>query len=50
MARLEGAYEHVDRRLGAIEGRLETLDLKLSGKIDALDAKLTGNSMVCSGG
>jgi hypothetical protein len=28
-ARLEGAYEQVDRRLGAVEGRLATLEHKM---------------------
>ncbi len=47
LARLEGAYEQVDRRLTAIDARLETLDRKIdaleakvTGKIDALDTKL----------
>ena len=28
-ARLEGAYEQIDRRLGAVEGRLATLEHKM---------------------
>jgi Skp family chaperone for outer membrane proteins len=42
LARLEGAYEQVDRRLTAIDARLETLDRKIDVKIDALEAKVTG--------
>jgi hypothetical protein len=53
VARLEGAFEQIDRRLGAVEGRLETIDQKieirfealerkLTDKIDGLDRKLTG--------
>ncbi len=51
LARLEGAYEQIDRRLGTIEGRLAVLEgkvdagfVRLNGKIDAgfarLDAKI----------
>jgi tetrahydromethanopterin S-methyltransferase subunit G len=29
-ARLEGAYEQVDRRLGAVEGRLGAVEVRLS--------------------
>lgn len=36
MARLEGAYEQVDRRLESIDRRLEALDWKIDGKIDSL--------------
>jgi hypothetical protein len=28
-ARLEGAYEQIDKRLGAVEGRLSTLEHKM---------------------
>lgn len=31
VARLEGAYEQVDRRLESIDRRLETLDRKIDG-------------------
>ncbi len=31
VARLEGAYEQVDKRLDSIDRRLETLDRKLDG-------------------
>jgi tetrahydromethanopterin S-methyltransferase subunit G len=37
VARLEGAYEQVDRRLESIDRRLESLD----GKIDGLRGDLT---------
>ncbi len=29
MAHLEGAYEQIDRRLGAVEGRIATLDRRV---------------------
>ena len=29
LARLEGAYEQIDKRLGAVDQRLETLDRKI---------------------
>lgn len=40
VARLEGAYEQVDRRLGAIDARLETLDRKFDAKIDGIRDEL----------
>lgn len=40
IARLEGAYEQVDRRLGAIDARLETLDRKFDAKIDGIRDEL----------
>lgn len=40
VARLEGAYEQVDRRLGAIEARLETLDRKLDAGFEAIRREL----------
>jgi hypothetical protein len=36
IARLEGAYEQVDKRLGAIETRLGDLERKIDVKIDGL--------------
>jgi tetrahydromethanopterin S-methyltransferase subunit G len=49
MARLEGAYEQVDKRLDSIDQRLETLDRKidflrddLGRQIDILDKKFDG--------
>ena len=39
MARLEGAYEQVDKRLESIDRRLETLDLKIDTRFDNLDRK-----------
>src|SRR3990172_6771826 len=53
LARLEGAYEQIDKRLGTIEGRLAVLEgtmdtgfVRLDGKMDAgfarLDAKIDG--------
>lgn len=49
MARLEGAYEQIDKRLATVEGRLETLEQRvdagfnrLDAKIDRLDAKIDG--------
>jgi chaperonin cofactor prefoldin len=47
MARLEGAYEQIDKRLGSIEerlGRLEArvdqLDSRINGRLDALAAEM----------
>lgn len=40
VARLEGAYEQVDRRLGAIDARLETLDTKIDGVREELSRRL----------
>ncbi len=40
IAHLEGAYEQVDKRLGAIEMRLGDLDRKIDVKIDGLRADL----------
>jgi hypothetical protein len=31
MARLEGSYEQIDKRLGTIEGRLDNLEAGLAG-------------------
>lgn len=41
-ARLEGAYEQVDRRLGAIEGRLSTLEHKMDTGFAQIRAEMTG--------
>lgn len=40
IADLEGAYEQVDKRLGAIETRLGDLDRKIDSKIDGLRGDL----------
>jgi len=42
VARLEGAYEQVDRRLESIDRRLETLDGKIDGLRDGLTTKIDG--------
>jgi len=40
LARLEGAYEQIDRRLGTIEGRLAVLEGKVDGGFVRLDGKM----------
>ena len=40
MAHLEGAYEQIDRRLGAVEGRIAALDRKVDGGFAGLDRKV----------
>ncbi|MCL6552350.1 MAG: hypothetical protein K6W08_04410 [Firmicutes bacterium] len=40
LARLEGAYEQIDKRLGTIEGRLAVLEGKLDGGFVRLDGKM----------
>ncbi|MDR7428399.1 MAG: hypothetical protein QN152_08525 [Armatimonadota bacterium] len=42
LARLEGAYEQIDRRLGTIEGRLAVLEGKVDAGFARLDAKIGG--------
>ena len=37
-ARLEGAYEQIDRRLGAVEGRLSAVESRLSTVEQRIDA------------
>ena len=39
-ARLEGAYEQIDRRLGAVEGRLATLEQKMDTGFAHLRAEI----------
>src|SRR5579859_476437 len=41
-ARLEGAYEQVDRRLGAVEGRLATLEHKMDTGFAQVRAEIDG--------
>lgn len=41
-ARLEGAYEQVDRRLGAVEGRLATLEHKMDTGFAQVRAEING--------
>lgn len=43
MARLEGAYEQIDRRLGAIEGEIRSMRAELSGEIQNLGRKIDAN-------
>jgi hypothetical protein len=43
-ARLEGAYEQVDRRLGAVEGRLATLEHKMDTGFAQVRAEISGLS------
>jgi len=40
LARLEGAYEQIDKRLGTIEGRLAVLESKMDAGFARLDAKI----------
>lgn len=40
LARLEGAYEQIDKRLGTIESRLAVLESKMDGGFARLDAKM----------
>ncbi len=40
MARLEGSYEQIDRRLGSIDDRLGRLETKVDAVADRLDRKL----------
>ncbi|MGH7659593.1 MAG: hypothetical protein ACRENA_01575 [Vulcanimicrobiaceae bacterium] len=41
LARLEGAYEQVDKRLDSIDRRLDSLDQKLDRKLDGLQWRMT---------
>ena len=41
MSRLEGAFEQVVERLGDMNARLETLEMKTDGKYHALDEKIS---------
>jgi hypothetical protein len=41
-ARLEGAYEQVDRRLGAVESRLATLEHKMDTGFARVRAEING--------
>jgi tetrahydromethanopterin S-methyltransferase subunit G len=43
IARLEGAYEQVDKRLDSIDRRLETLDRKLDGLSWRMTSLLLGS-------
>jgi flagellar biosynthesis/type III secretory pathway protein FliH len=49
MARLEGAYEQIDRRLATVEGRLENLELKVDAGFNRLDAKIDARFDALSG-
>lgn len=40
LARLEGSYEQIDRRLGSIEDRLGRLESKVDAAVNRLDAKI----------
>ncbi len=40
LARLEGAYEQIDRRLGTIEGRLAVLESRMEAGFARLDGKM----------
>lgn len=40
MARLEGTYEQIDKRLATVEGRLEGLEYKVDAGFNRLDAKI----------
>jgi len=40
LARLEGAYEQIDKRLGTIEGRLAVLEARMDAGFVRLDAKI----------
>jgi len=42
LARLEGVYEQVDKRLDSIDRRLDTLERKIDTKVDGLDRKIDG--------
>ncbi|MGH7727591.1 MAG: hypothetical protein ACREM2_02200 [Vulcanimicrobiaceae bacterium] len=42
LARLEGSYEQIDRRLGAIEATVGRLDAKIEGVEARLEAKIEG--------
>jgi tetrahydromethanopterin S-methyltransferase subunit G len=39
MARLEGAYEQIDRRLGTIEMRLESMESRFDQRFNAVDQR-----------
>ncbi len=41
MSRLEGAFEQVVERLGDMNARLETLEMKTDGNYHALDEKIS---------
>jgi chromosome segregation ATPase len=47
LARLEGGYQQIDRRLGSIEDRLGRLETKVDAAVDRLDAKIDaqGNAL-----
>jgi hypothetical protein len=47
LARLEGGYQQIDRRLGSIEDRLGRLETKVDSAVDRLDAKIDaqGNAL-----
>ncbi len=40
LARLEGSYEQIDRRLGSIEERLGRVEVKIDAMANRLDAKI----------
>ncbi|MGH2452446.1 MAG: hypothetical protein ACRDF5_01615 [bacterium] len=40
LAHLEGAFEQINHRLGAIEGRLDSIDSRMESRFAAVDARL----------
>ena len=42
LARLEGGYEQIDRRLGSLDERLGRLEVKVDALGQRLDAKIDG--------
>ncbi len=42
MARLEGAYEQIDRRLGSLEGQIRDLRVELHDDMHALRTAMRG--------
>jgi hypothetical protein len=40
LARLEGSYEQIDKRLGAIEGRLDRLEVELHEGLSGLRSEM----------
>jgi hypothetical protein len=42
LARLEGSFEQIDKRLASLEQGVQTLGGRIEGRIDSLDARLSG--------
>jgi predicted nuclease with TOPRIM domain len=40
MARLEGAYEQINSRLGTIETRLDSLESRMDSRFNALESRI----------